>query len=58
MHNSSAIQSGSSSKERIYKFFTLTLRRINVFAARNKAIFEGVSRTAAPFGGNVLNGRL
>ncbi|QJD79395.1 hypothetical protein [Spirosoma rhododendri] len=57
MTNSFTIKSASDFKGQLYKFFTLAARRINVFAVRNKAIFEGVARTAVPFGGNVLNSR-
>lgn len=57
MNHSFTIQSERSFKERLYKFLVLALRRINVFTARNRAIFEGAARAAAPFGGNVLNSR-
>jgi hypothetical protein len=52
-----AIKRESNSKGVLYNFFTLTVRRITVFTARNQAIFNGVAHTNAPFGGNLLNSR-
>ncbi len=57
MNTSLVIKNESTPKGSLYKFFTLTIRRITVFVARNPAIFEGAAHTNAPFGGNLLNSR-
>ncbi len=57
MDTSFVIKRESNSKEKLYNFFALAVRRITVFAARNQAFFRGVAHTNAPFGGNLLNSR-
>ncbi len=58
MSTSFVIKRESNPKGALYKFFTLAVRRMTVFAARNQAIFRGIVYTNAPFGGNLLNSRL
>jgi hypothetical protein len=57
MDTSFVIKRESNPKGLLYKFFTLTARRITVFLVRNQVIFKGAAHTNAPFGGNLLNSR-